>query len=459
VIEAVWRIALTTTSLSHAAPVPPGSLAARAEPRRAPVEFAERWRATRRWVYLACDLVHALFAVLLWLGGYPAWRVGLYSAALLVSVVLHVWVETPRARAREDRGDGRLRNRSELWWLGAMLLEIAVTGGVRSPLFPSNLAAIPINFLQFGWNRQSKWAAAVIVASAAAFLVAPAAWSGPTVPASIYWITLAGAVLATGGTSVYYRALLGRVADENAREALRSREELATHAIARARELEQLGARISHELKNPLSAIKTLVQVSAHETRDPEARERLEVVEREVRRIEETLRDYLSFSRPLERAAPEPVALGELVDDVLALLGGRAKEAQVALRRRGDALAEVDRRRFAEAVLNLVLNALEASPPGEAVQVEIASQDGEAWLTVRDRGRGMPPEVLERIGTPFFTTRAQGTGLGVALARATIAHHDGRLDYRSAPGQGTTATAVLPLHPARRADGARPGGR
>ncbi|MGC3997481.1 MAG: HAMP domain-containing sensor histidine kinase [Anaeromyxobacter sp.] len=407
--------------------------------------FGSRWRVTRRWVYVACDLVHAAFAVLLWWSGYPGWRVAVYSGALAVAVVLHLWVERPALRRLEEEGRSRHRDRAELAWLFTMLLEIAVTGGVRSPLFPSNLAAVPLNLMQFGRSRQANTAAAAILGCALAFALSPVAWTGPSVSPAVYWATLAGAVLATGGSSLYYWALLNRVAVESVRESLRAREALASHALGRARELEQLVSKISHELKNPLTAVKTLVQVSARTAEDPASRERLQVAEREVTRIQATLHDYLTLSRPLDLLSPEPVQLAALVDDVLASVAARADEVGVKLQRQGDALVSADRRRIAEALLNLVMNGIEASPRGGVVRVGIAEHVGVAHLTVSDQGRGMPREVLARLGTPFFTTRDEGTGLGVTLARSAFVQHGGTLEYASAPGEGTTATATLGL--------------
>ena len=93
---------------------------------------------------------------------------------------------------------------------------------------------------------------------------------------------------------------------------------------------------------------------------------------------------------------------------------------------------------------DLVANAIEATPPGGEVVVEVRPSAGRAEIMVRDTGRGMPPETLRRLGTPFFSTREGGTGLGVVLARSAIALHGGSLDYESEPGRGTTARATLP---------------
>ena len=97
-----------------------------------------------------------------------------------------------------------------------------------------------------------------------------------------------------------------------------------------------------------------------------------------------------------------------------------------------------------QALLNLVANAIEATPPGGAVVVEVRQAGEEVEIAVRDTGRGMGTETLARVGTPFFTTRPHGSGLGVVLARSVLTDHGGSLRYESAPGKGTTAVARLP---------------
>jgi signal transduction histidine kinase len=207
-------------------------------------------------------------------------------------------------------------------------------------------------------------------------------------------------------------------------------------------------------LKNPLAAIKGLVQLSARAACDPDSAEQLRVVATEVDRMESILKEYLSFSRPVEALQPQRVALGALADEVLTLMEARAATAGVALRRRGDAIIEADPRRLKDALFNLVGNALEATTSGGDVEVEINEVARSARIAVRDSGRGMAPEVLERLGTPFFTTRDEGTGLGVVVARATFAQHGGSLVYSSEPGRGTTALGTLPLKRSNGAAGA-----
>jgi signal transduction histidine kinase len=170
-------------------------------------------------------------------------------------------------------------------------------------------------------------------------------------------------------------------------------------------------------------------------------------VEREVTRMQEILQNYLSFTRPLQAARPRRVALGPLVSDTLIVLSARADEARVRLYAVGDATLDADPGRLKEALMNLVANAIEATPPGGEVVVEVrpAGDSAEsAEIVIRDTGRGMPAETLTRIGTPFFTTREDGTGLGVVLARSVIAQHGGSLRYDSEPGKGTSVSVTLP---------------
>jgi signal transduction histidine kinase len=241
--------------------------------------------------------------------------------------------------------------------------------------------------------------------------------------------------------------LAARMLDSMIRQVARAREQVATQALARARELELLSSKLTHELKNPLGAAKALVQVSARTTPDPRTREQLSAVEGDVGRIQAVLQEYLSFSRPVSSLQRGPVQLGALVDDVLAAAARRAEAGGVLLERHGEARASADPRRLTEALLHLVANAIEASPAQGVVRVEIAERGDRIEISVRDAGAGMPPDVLARVGTPFVTTRAQGTGLGVLLARNVFAQHGGSLRYESTPGRGTVAVGSLPVNP------------
>ncbi len=208
--------------------------------------------------------------------------------------------------------------------------------------------------------------------------------------------------------------------------------------------LDELGVEVAHELKNPLAGVKALVQLGLRNPAEAAAHARLVVIEHEVARMQEILRRYLSSARRREEARLPRVALGAIVADALLALSAVAGEARVRLSARGDASVDGDPRRLKEALLNLVANAIEATPPGGEVVVEVRRTGDAAEIAVRDTGRGMSSQTLARLGTPFFTTREDGTGLGVVLARSVIADHGGSLRYESEPGRGTTVRALLP---------------
>ena len=171
--------------------------------------------------------------------------------------------------------------------------------------------------------------------------------------------------------------------------------------------------------------------------------------------MQEILQNHLSFTRPLQAVTPRRVELGPLVSDTLSTLSARADAAGVRLYAQGDAFVEADPRRLREALLNLVANAIEATAVGGLVEVEVRPEADEAEILIRDTGRGMPPETLRRIGTPFFTTREEGTGLGVVLARSVIVQHGGSLRYDSEPGKGTRVRIALPRASGGGGDAAR----
>jgi len=314
------------------------------------------------------------------------------------------------------------------------------------------LAPVVIPAVAFGGRRETWALFGELVAILAALLFLPKSLSGAHLaglwtPIGIglsivfaVWLCVVNIVTITG---IYTRAAV---------TAARMRDEVLDQHDARARGLETLGAKVAHELKNPLAAIAGLVQLLLEGEHAPKTRERLVVVSSEVERVEAILRRYLAFSRPLEDVRPVQTDVALLVDDVLALLEARAAGAGVrVVRTGGDVTATVDPGKLKDALLNLVDNALEASPRGRSVTVEITHEPGRTLVRVRDEGEGIPADVLARVGTPYFTTREKGTGLGVVMARAAVEAHGGTLTLRSKPGEGTIAEIALPDDAAARA--------
>jgi signal transduction histidine kinase len=381
--------------------------------------------------------------MLVWVSDYPRPRAVIAAGFLLgylgSSLVLlrpppkTAW-RVPRAHLEDVR-------------FASMMCAIAALGGLRSPLLVAILTVLPSRIASGGWSRGTRGHVAVIWVAVVAMGCLPAAWFGPTLPPATFAAIAALTLLTSATMTAHYLVFLSTTVEESIWDALRAREQVAAQALARTRELEHLGARLSHELKNPLAAIKALVQLSSRSAADPEARENLQTVEAEAERMRDILDEYLSFSRPLDKIRAEPLSLGTLMDEVLAVMAGRTEEAGVALTRTGDADVVADPRRLKDALFNLVANAIEATPSGGSVDVALSRDGDVAAITVSDTGRGMPGDVLERVGTPFFTTREEGTGLGVLLARAIFTQHGGGLRYESTPGKGTTAIATLRAAP------------
>lgn len=368
---------------------------------------------------------------------------GLGVGALL-SFFVYEAVRYRRVPAREDQ----LR-RSLLITAGALLVACAGTGGLRSPMLPLLLAPIGVTFAAFGRARPAGLLLAAALAGLAVLSFLPPGTPFPPLPApqaarmTLGSVTVALVLLWYGVTGLSDAYLRSGAALARTRGA-------ALDAMTeRLRDVESIGARVAHELRNPLTAIKGLVQLLARGDHDERDKRRLEVVLAEVARVEDTLAAYLAFARPLAALRPAPLDLGDLLRDLAALLEGRAGAARITL----DVAAAspltivADRQRLQEALLNLASNAIEATSAGGRLVLAATATPGGATLEITDDGRGMTPEQLARLGTPFESTRPGGTGLGVAHARAVVAAHGGRMHHTSAPGRGTRVTLTLPAEP------------
>jgi signal transduction histidine kinase len=329
--------------------------------------------------------------------------------------------------------------------IAALLVVAAVTGGLRSPFLITVMAPIVVIAAILGWRALAIVSMALVSVAALAMALVPRHWLGPEVSEPAHTVLAALTLITVVTLAMAHACAMTRALDASREEIVRARDLMARDALSRAREMEQLSAQLSHELKNPLGAIKTLVQLSARHATDDKSRERLLIAEAQIERMNDILKEYLSFARPFGKLQRERVDLGALAEELLQLLAPDAARSGVALRRRGAARVDADPRRLKEALINLVANAVEATPSGGFVEIEIGCRETAVEVAVRDSGVGMPPDVLERVGTPFFTTREQGTGLGVALARAAFVQLGGALQYVSAVGRGTTALGILPL--------------
>lgn len=233
--------------------------------------------------------------------------------------------------------------------------------------------------------------------------------------------------------------------------AMESNEQLRLEHMERSRETVALFGEIAHELKNPMSTVKGLSALLAQNVgEEGKGAERLKVLRHEVDRMQAVLEEFLNFSRPLVPLSVERADLARLSAEVAELHEGIAREKGVSLSvTAAQALVRCDGRKVRQVLVNLVQNALEASPAATMVEVVCAARpDGGAQVEVLDRGAGLSPEILSRLFEPGATTKPKGTGLGLTIARALARQHGGELTLTARPGGGCVARLVLPAEPA-----------
>lgn len=233
---------------------------------------------------------------------------------------------------------------------------------------------------------------------------------------------------------------------------LREKEKVEAN-LRQAQRLSALGnlaAGIAHDIRNPLNSIKLLSSHALDNLTggEPEATSRqLNAIKCEVDRVEDILSGFLSLAKERE-LTPEPTHVDALLNECLRLVRQDAEARQVRLvseLRCGENMLPLDPKHFRRAVINVLLNALEACPPEGRVRLFSRMSDADCEIEIRDDGPGMDKQVMERVFEPYFTTKSAGTGLGLAITRGIIEEHGGRISVSSEPGQGTQVLISLPL--------------
>lgn len=206
----------------------------------------------------------------------------------------------------------------------------------------------------------------------------------------------------------------------------------------------QLVASIAHEINTPLQALQNFLELSRMSTAE-EQHQFLSSAIAEMQRVQRIVRQLLDVYKP-GSLIPGPIDLNALIERIVLLLRRQAleKHIQIIVDDQTPVRANGNADELAQVMLNMVVNALDAMPNGGNLQIQTASDDGQILIRISDTGMGISPEWQSQIFEAFFTTRPQGTGLGLYVCRQIIERHGGRILLESSPGVGSTFTLVLP---------------
>jgi PAS domain S-box-containing protein len=206
---------------------------------------------------------------------------------------------------------------------------------------------------------------------------------------------------------------------------------------------------VAHEVKNPINAIVLHLQLLQNKLKqiDPDTRRHMDIIGSEIHRLDRVVQVLVDFTRPRD-LHPEEVDARRLLEEVTALAAPEAEQHGVKIAREISSeplLVKVDTDFMKQAVLNVVLNGIQAMPQGGILTISAHREDDVVAVGIRDQGTGIPPEIQEKIFELYFTTKSAGSGIGLAQTYQVMQWHYGSVDYETLPGQGTIFTLRLPL--------------
>jgi PAS domain S-box-containing protein len=211
----------------------------------------------------------------------------------------------------------------------------------------------------------------------------------------------------------------------------------------------RLTSGVAHEVKNPINAIVVHLEVLREKLHDmdPDARRHMDVIGSEIQRLDRVVQTLVDFTRPVE-LRPVDLDLRKLLEEVTQLASPEAETHGVHIERQlpPETLPiKVDADLVKQALLNVVLNGVQAMPDGGTLRIVALREDGSVQVEIQDQGGGIPPEIRDKIFNLYFTTKKKGSGIGLAMTYRVMQLHNASVEFDSQDGQGTTFRLRFPL--------------
>jgi len=211
----------------------------------------------------------------------------------------------------------------------------------------------------------------------------------------------------------------------------------------------RLTSGVAHEVKNPINAIVVHLEVMRQKLKDidPDTKRHIDVISSEIQRLDRVVQTLVDFTRPVELRLHD-TDLRKLVDEVVMLAKPAAEQQGVTIDRQlstDSMLTRVDVDLVKQAVLNIVINGVQAMPDGGELRLSLRREPESVLLTICDQGRGIPTDIRDKVFNLYFTTKKGGSGIGLAMAYRVVQLHHGSLEFTSIAGHGTTFYLRFPL--------------
>jgi signal transduction histidine kinase len=211
----------------------------------------------------------------------------------------------------------------------------------------------------------------------------------------------------------------------------------------------RLTSGVAHEVKNPINAIVVHLEVLRQKMKeiDPDTRRHLDVIGSEIQRLDRVVQTLVDFTRPVELRLND-ADLRKVAEDIVALASPAAEKNKVMIERQSSPEplpVRIDADLVKQAILNIVLNGVQAMPQGGALRITLRREGENALMTVRDSGTGIPENIRDKIFNLYFTTKSGGSGIGLAMAYRVVQMHHGSMEFTSIMDHGTTFYLRFPI--------------